>query len=59
MQNELTAFEVAIKYRVSLRTVRSWVETKRIGHLKIGRLVRFTPAHLQEFEKNHNVKSVS
>ncbi len=59
MQPPLTRKELAKKYGVGMRTVDSWVTSRRIAHLKIGGMVKFTEKHIAEFEKAHTVKAIS
>jgi hypothetical protein len=52
-----TRNDLAKRYGKSLRTIDRWIESGRIGHLKIAWVVLFTEQHVQQFEKKHEVKA--
>lgn len=45
----LTPEQVAEMLQVKLSTLYSWTHQRRIPHLKVGRLVRFTQSDLEEW----------
>lgn len=51
----VTEHDVAIRYHVTLHSVRRWRREGRIAFLKIGKQVLFRPRDLEEFETNHAV----
>lgn len=55
----ITKKELAERFGVSLTTVNEWIASNRIAHLKIGKIVKFTEAHIQAFETAHTVKAVA
>ncbi len=52
----ITKQQVAEQFGVSVRTVEEWMASGRIAYLKMGRLVKFTRAHVEAFEKAHTIK---
>jgi len=55
----LTKPELAEYMGVSRRTVDTWVSTRKIPSIKIGRLVRFNLVDVQKALKRFTVKEVS
>jgi excisionase family DNA binding protein len=45
----LTLPEAAARLRVKVSTLRDWVLNKRIGYVKVGRLVRIPSAEIERF----------
>ncbi|MGA3169976.1 MAG: helix-turn-helix domain-containing protein [Chthoniobacteraceae bacterium] len=58
MPQPITKLQLADKFGVSLSTVNEWLKSGRIAHLKVGRMVKFTAAHVEAFERAHTVKAV-
>lgn len=54
--NALTPDGLRDLFGVSQRTVADWIKNRKIGFVKIGRSVRFTPDHIQDFIARHNVR---
>jgi excisionase family DNA binding protein len=52
MNRLLTITEAAALLGVKPQTLYLWVSLRRVPHRKIGRLVRFTEADLEEFVEN-------
>jgi len=59
IQNIYTYKDVARRYEVHIKTVHRWVSAGMIGHLKIGRAVRFTEEILSAFEKTNYLKPIA
>jgi len=51
LETFLTVEEVAEWFKISPRTVRSWVHLDYIPHMKLGAMVRFSPSTLLEWAK--------
>ncbi len=51
----VTEQEVAVRYQVTIHSVRRWRREGRITFLKIGRQVLFRPRDLEQFEGSHEV----
>ena len=54
-----TKKHVAARYRVCLRTVDYWIAAKRIPVIRIGGLVRFHMARVDEALRQYEIISVS
>ncbi len=52
-----TIKETAKKLSVHPVSVRRWVQSGAIDHLKIGKSVRFTQEHIDKFIQVHTVKA--
>jgi excisionase family DNA binding protein len=48
-----TIGEVSELYGVHRMTVHRWMKSKRIGYMRVGRVIRFRPEHLDEFDTAH------
>ena len=55
----LTIREASLFLGVSVSTLYKWVEGKRISYKKLGRLVKFTKADLENFLAQNTVLAVS
>jgi len=55
----LTKKQLAEKYGVSARTIQEWMSAGRIGFIKVGGWVRFTPAQVEVFEQEHTYKPIT
>jgi excisionase family DNA binding protein len=51
----LTIEEVATYTGLSVHTLYTMVSQRRIPYVKVGRLVRFDPGHLENWLANHTV----
>lgn len=52
-----TVNEVAKKLSVNPTTVRRYIQQKKIDHIKIGKSVRFTQEHIDNFIAKHTVSA--
>lgn len=55
----LTGEEVAVRLRATPRFVRRLVAERRITYVKVGRLVRFEPAAVDEYIERNRVVPLS
>lgn len=59
MEELFTIQEVAVKLKLSTSTLYRYVETGKIPHKKIGRKIRFTNSHVNDFLSKSNGKGKS
>lgn len=52
----LTPHEVADQTGYTVRTIQRWCRERRIPHVRVGRLLRFTPAQLAEIEAAYTIE---
>lgn len=48
----LTAAELAARLRMHVKWVQAQCRTGRLVHLRVGREIRFTPAHVEQIERD-------
>lgn len=56
MNNLLTIDEAAKYLGISKLTLYGWVSARKLGHVKMGRLVKFKQAQLDAWIDQHTVK---
>ena len=57
MSTLLTIKQVAQKYQVSVRTVQRWQEDNLIAFVKIGKVVRISEEHLNNWLEKKTIKA--
>jgi excisionase family DNA binding protein len=55
-ENLLKYPEAAARLGISLGTLQNWVFQKKFPHIKIGRLVRFSPQDITDYINAHRVE---
>ena len=55
----MTIEEVATHTGLSVHTLYAMVSQRRIPYVKVGRLVRFDPGHLEDWLAHHTVMPLS
>lgn len=55
MNGAITARQLADELGVVPRTVQRWCRDRRVPHLKIGRTIRFLPAHVEEIRRTYEL----
>ena len=56
MNNLLTIDEAAKYLGISKLTLYGWVSARKVGFIKVGRLVKFKQAHLDTWIEQHTIK---
>lgn len=54
----LTIKETAARLNVSVRTVNNLLADRKLGCVRIGRLVRISEEQIQQFVNRHQIKAV-
>lgn len=57
MSKLLTIDEASEYLGISKMTLYRWVSARKVGFIKVGRLVRFKQAHLDRWIEQHTVKA--